>query len=121
MSQINKNFQKILTKIKKFRDDRNWMQFHNPKDLSLALSIETSELLELFLWKNKLEVEKFAKDKKNKEEISDELADIFNFAIELADNLGIDIEKAQAKKMEKNAKKYPIEKSRGSAKKYSKF
>lgn len=117
----NIKFAKIIQAIKKFRDERDWMQFHNPKDMASALSIESSELQELFLWKNKKEIEEFVKDKKNIEEISDELGDIFSFAIELADNLGIDIEKAVLKKIEKSSKKYPIEKAKGKADKYTKL
>lgn len=118
---VNKKLQNIIAKIQKFRDDRDWMQFHNPKDLALALSIESSELNELFLWKNKKEVEEFVKNKKNIEEISDELADVFTFALELAENLGIDIEKSVEKKLIKNNKKYPVNKSRGKADKYTKL
>jgi len=116
---INKKLSGLIKKIHKFRDDRDWMQFHNSKDMALALSIEASELLEVFLWKNKQEVESFIEDKKNIEKISDELADVFTFAIELADNLGIDIEKAVNKKLIKNNNKYPVEKAKGSHKKYT--
>jgi len=118
---MNKAFEPIIKKIKNFRDYRDWMQFHNPKDMSLAISIEASELLELFLWKNKQEVEEFVKNKKNIEEISDELADVLTFAIELADNLDIDIEKAIEKKLTKNNNKYPMEKSKGLAIKYTRL
>lgn len=117
----NAKFSKITQAIKKFRDERDWLQFHNPKDMATALSIETSELQELFLWKNEKEIEEYIKDKKNIEEISDELGDVFSFAIELADNLGIDIEEAIFKKMEKSAKKYPVEKSKGKHTKYNKL
>lgn len=117
----NAKFSKIIQAIKKFRDERDWLQFHNPKDMAAALSIESSELQELFLWKNKKEVEEYIKDKKNIEEISDELGDIFSYAIELADNLGIDIEEAVLKKMEKSSKKYPIEKAKGRHAKYNKL
>jgi len=116
---INKKFHSLIQKIQKFRDDRDWMQFHNPKDMSQALSIEASELLELFLWKNKKEVEEYIKGKKNIEKISDELADVFTFALEFAENLGIDIEQSILKKMAKNNHKYPVAKSKGSHKKYT--
>lgn len=118
---INKNFQSILTKIRSFRDERDWKQFHNPKDMALAISIEASELLELFLWKNKQEVEDFVKNKKNLEEISDEIADILNFTFELSDNLRIDIEKAVLNKIQKSSQKYPVHKSKGKAVKYTKL
>lgn len=118
---INKNFQSILKKIKKFRDERDWKQFHNPKDMAEAIVIEAAELLELFLWKSKKESEEFMKNKKNREEFADELADIAWFVLELADTYGIDIEKAIEKKLTKNAKKYPVEKSKGKAIKYTKL
>ncbi len=118
---MNKPFESILKKIKKFRDQRDWKKFHNPKDMAEAISIESSELLELFLWKTKEESLKFAKVKKNKEEISDEVADIMAFLIEFCDNSGIDIEKAIESKLQKNAKKYPVNKSKGVATKYTKL
>lgn len=117
----NKKFRSILQKIKKFRDDRDWMQFHNPKDMAEAIVIEAGELLEHFLWKTPEEAKKYVKNKKNLKEVSDELADIFNFAIELADNLGIDIEKSTLKKLKENARKYPVVKAKGKATKYTKL
>jgi NTP pyrophosphatase (non-canonical NTP hydrolase) len=111
----------MLAKIKKFRDERDWKQFHNPKDLAIGLSIEASELNELFLWKDKEEVEELIKDKENLEEIKDEIADIFYYAIAIADYLKIDIEKASADKLIKAAKKYPIEKAKGKSTKYNKL
>ena len=121
MSQTNKNFQIILSKIKKFRDDRDWKKFHNPKDMAEGIVIEASELLELFLWKTQEESKKYVKDKENLEEIADEIADILYFTIELADDLGIDIEKAVLNKLKKSEKKYPIEKAKGIATKYTKL
>lgn len=118
---INKNLQKTIALLHKFRDERDWMQFHNPKDMAIAVSIEANELLELFLWKDSQEVEEFIKDKNNRQEVKEELADIFNFAIELADNLGIDIEEAMREKLAKNAKKYPVHKAKGKAEKYNKL
>jgi len=118
---MNKPFEKIIEKIKKFRDYRDWKQFHNPKDMAEAIVIEAAELLELFLWKSKKESEEFMKNKKNREEFADELADIAWFVLELADTYGIDIEKAIEKKLAKNAKKYPVEKSKGKAIKYTKL
>ena len=115
---INKKFSNILQEIKKFRDDREWMQFHNPKDMAEAIVIESSELLELFLWKDKGESFKSFNSKKFKEEISDEIADVAAFLFELADNNGIDIEKAIENKIKKNEKKYPVSKSKGNNTKY---
>ncbi|MCX5796785.1 MAG: nucleotide pyrophosphohydrolase [Elusimicrobia bacterium] len=109
----------ILTKIRKFRDERDWMQFHNPKDLAISIVIEAAELLEQFQWKDRGEVEKHIKA--NREDISDEIADIAIYLAELSDNLGIDLKQAMERKLEKNAKKYPIEKARGVATKYTKL
>jgi len=118
---MNSLFEPILKKIKKFRDERDWKKFHNPKDLAEAISIEASELLELFLWKTKEESMEFVKNKKNCEEISDEVADVMVFLIEFCDNYSIDIEKAIEKKLQKNAKKYPVNKAKGVATKYTKL
>jgi dCTP diphosphatase len=111
---------KALTeKIKKFRDERDWMKFHNHKDLALSLVLEAAEVLEHFQWKKPKEVEAHAKA--CKDEIADELADVAMYLFELADNLGIDLSKAIDVKLAKNAKKYPIHKARSNAKKYTEF
>src|SRR3990172_12946325 len=93
----------IIDKIKAFRDERDWMQFHDPKNMAVSLIIEASELLEHFQWKSKEEVDKYVKE--NKEEIRDEIADIALYLFELADNLGIDLIDAIGKKLVKNAQK----------------
>ena len=111
---------KTLTeKIKKFRDERDWMQFHNHKDVALSLVLEAAEVLEHFQWKKPQEVEAHAKA--CKDEIADELADVAMYLFELADNLGIDLAKAIEVKLAKNAQKYPIEKAKGSSQKYTKL
>ncbi|RKT01630.1 nucleotide pyrophosphohydrolase [Chryseobacterium defluvii] len=101
----------LIEKIRKFNKDRDWEQFHNPKDLAIALNIETSELLELFLWKRDTEV--------NTEKIKEELADVFTFALNIADKFDLDVAEIIEDKMKKNAEKYPIDKSKGTSKKYS--
>lgn len=105
------NFNSLLQQLKRFRDERDWEQFHNPKDLALAISIEAGELLELFLWKNVGE--------ENKEKLKEELADVFAFAILLADKYGFDIQEIVKEKIEKNRAKYPVDKAKGTAKKYN--
>jgi NTP pyrophosphatase (non-canonical NTP hydrolase) len=100
----------IIEALLKFRNERDWQQFHNPKDLALAISIEAGELLELFLWKN-------AEDA-NKEKVKEELADIFSFAFLLADKYGFDVKQLVLDKIKVNAEKYPIDKAKGTAKKY---
>jgi NTP pyrophosphatase (non-canonical NTP hydrolase) len=93
------------------------MQFHDPKNMAVSVVLEASELLEHFQWKTKEEVKKYIKT--NKDEIKDEIADVAMYLFELADNLGIDLIKAMEQKLEKNSKKYPVAKAKGSAKKYT--
>ena len=109
----------VLEKIRKFRDDRDWMQFHDPKNMAISIMIEAAELLEHFQWKNKEEVEKHLKE--NREEVVDEIADIAIYLFEMVDILGIDLNEAINYKLDKNAKKYPVEKSKGTATKYTKL
>jgi NTP pyrophosphatase (non-canonical NTP hydrolase) len=101
----------LTNELKKFRDARDWEQFHNPKDLAIALNIETSELLELFLWKSSEEA--------NKDKLKEELADVFAYAFLLADKLEFDVEKIVLEKIAKNKEKYPIDKAKGNANKYN--
>ena len=109
--------QETIARIRKFRDDRDWKQFHNPKDLAVSISIEAAELLELFQWKTAEESNRFAAD--NRERVSEEIADVAIYLVELADITGIDLAKAIDAKLEKNAQKYPVEKSRGRSTKYT--
>ena len=109
--------QQTINKIIKFRNDRDWGQFHTIKDLCLGLGIEVAELQEFFLWKNNQELTKTIATKR--ESISDELADVFIFLAYLSNDLGIDLNEAINRKIDKNDKKYPIEKSKGSNKKYN--
>ncbi len=115
----NMTFDALRSQILAFRDERDWDQFHNPKELAIALSIEASELLEHFLWKSPPEIEERIATRK--EDIADELADVAVYLIELADKVGVDLPTAIQRKMVKNAIKYPVEKARGSNKKYSEF
>ncbi len=109
----------ITERIKKFRDDRDWMQFHDPKNMAVSIILEASELLEHFQWKTIEEVEEYARQ--NHDEIKDEIADIALYLFELADNLSIDLISAMEKKLAKNEKKYPVEKARGKHTKYNKL
>ena len=101
----------IRNAILKFRDDRDWKQFHNSKDLSLAISIEAAELNQLFLWKKSEEV--------SAEKIKEELADIFTYSFLLAAENNIDIKQIILDKLENSSIKYPVDKAKGSAKKYN--
>ena len=107
----------IIAKIRKFRDDRDWKQFHDPKNLAVSISIEAAELLELFQWMSGEEATRHAAE--NRERVSEEIADVAIYLVELADITGIDLAQAIEAKLEKNAKKYPVEKSRGVWTKYS--
>lgn len=109
----------ITEKIKKFRDERDWKQFHNHKDMALSLVLEAAEVLEHFQWKSQNEVEKHGAA--CKDEIAEELADVAMYLFELADNLGIDLSDAVEQKLTKNAQKYPIEKAKGKHTKYDKL
>ena len=106
----------IIRNINKFRDDRNWRQFHNEKDLAISISLESSELLELFQWKSSE-----ATVSEKLPQIKEELADVFIYAFMLADNLNLDVEKIIADKIVVNSKKYPIKESFGTNKKYTEF
>jgi NTP pyrophosphatase (non-canonical NTP hydrolase) len=101
-----------------FRNERDWEQFHDPKNLAIGLSVEAGELLELFLWKTETEVETFISSAKGKERLREELADVFIFILYLCEACGVDLSEAVKRKFSLNAKKYPTEKSMGSSKKY---
>ena len=105
------DIEEIRQAIVKFTQERDWDQFHNGKDLALALSIEAAELNEAFLWKEAKDV--------NVEKVKEELADIFNYAILIADKYDLDIKQIIMDKLRRNAEKYPVDKAYGSAKKYN--
>jgi NTP pyrophosphatase (non-canonical NTP hydrolase) len=108
------DIQLLIDELQKFRDARNWEQFHNTKDLALAVSIEAAELNELFLWKTTEESEQADKNK-----LKEELADVFAFALLLAGKHGFDVKEIVLDKIKKNNEKYPVEKAKGTAKKYN--
>ena len=107
------DIKEIIEVLRKFRDERDWAQFHNAKDLALALNIEAGELLEAFLWKSS--------EQADLDKVKEELADVFTFAFLLAEKYDFDVKQIVLEKMEKNALKYPVDKSKGSAKKYTDF
>jgi len=111
MKKNKSEIEEITDRLIKFRDERNWEQFHNSKDLALALSIEAAELNELYLWKKAEDV--------NVEKLKEELADVFIYAFLLAKKHDLDIRDIMTKKIEVNKKKYPAEKAKNSARKYS--
>jgi len=103
--------EEIIKKLIAFRDERDWEQFHNAKDLALALSVEAGELLELFLWKKPEEA--------NPDKVKEELADIFAYALLIAEKYNFDVKEIVLNKINKNAEKYPIEKAKGKSTKYN--
>ena len=109
----------LRTKITRFRDARNWEQFHSLKNLAAALSVEAAELLELTQWKTAQELEGAKSDPTLLSRFSEEIADVFIYLLLISDKLEIDLLRETDKKIKENSKKYPVSKSRGSAKKYS--
>lgn len=105
--------QETINQVLKFRDDRNWKQFHNPKDLALSISLEAAELLEIFQWSGS---DTECESKKDK--IREELADVLCYCILMADRCDLDMDEIVQAKMMRNGEKYPIEKVKDSAKKY---
>lgn len=106
--------QNTVDMILKFRDDRDWKQFHNPKDLAISISLEAAELLEIFQWSG---TDVVCADKKNK--VAEELADVLVYCTLMADACELDIDEIVQKKMEQNNKKYPVEKAKGKSDKYN--
>lgn len=106
--------QETIDQVLKFRDDRNWKQFHNPKDLAISISLEAAELLEIFQWSGQ---DTICEEKKDK--IKEELADVLNYCILMADVCGLDLDEIVREKIERNNEKYPVEMAYGSNKKYT--
>jgi NTP pyrophosphatase (non-canonical NTP hydrolase) len=107
-------YNKVIKELMEFRNDRDWEQFHDSKNLALAISIEAAELNELFLWKKDSEVEDV-----KVERLKEELADILTYSLMLAEKHNLDIFDIVSEKIKKNALKYPVEKAKGTAKKYN--
>ena len=101
----------ITEEILKFRNERDWEQFHNAKDLALAISIEAGELLELFLWKKA--------DEADEEKVKEEIADIMIYALLMSEKYGFNVKEIVMEKIEINKRKYPVEKVKGNSKKYN--
>jgi NTP pyrophosphatase (non-canonical NTP hydrolase) len=112
--QSDKVLEEVIAELIKFRNERDWAQFHDSKNLAVAISIEAAELNELFLWKDNAESEKV-----DKEKLKEELADVFSFALMLADKHGFDVKQIVLDKIKKNGEKYPVDKAKGTAKKYT--
>lgn len=106
--------QETINEVLKFRDDRNWKQFHNPKDLAISISLEVAELLEVFQWSA---ADVVCENKLDK--IKEELADVVNYCILMADTCGLDLDEIVSEKVKRNNEKYPVEKAFGSKEKYT--
>lgn len=106
--------QETIDEVLKFRDDRNWKQFHNPKDLAISISLEAAELLEVFQWSAE-----DVKCEKKLDKIKEELADVVNYCILLADECKLDLNEIIREKVKQNNEKYPVEKAFGSKEKYT--
>ena len=111
------HIQKLRERLRRFAEERDWDQFHSPKNLAMALSVEAAELLEHFQWLSDADSQSLSIEKRDK--IREEVADVFLYLIRLADKLEIDLAAAAAEKIEINASKYPIQKARGNNKKYT--
>lgn len=113
------DFNQLTKRIVDFINDRDWNQFHNPKDLALSLVLESAEVMEHFQWKNNEEMEEYLKAAKD--DVGEELADVLYWVLLMSHDLKIDIKEAFEKKMSKNEAKYPIEKAKGKHTKYNKL
>ena len=111
-------YEELVHQIVAFRDRRDWRQFHNPKELAISISLEAAELLESFQWKNPAEVADLLADPEGHRRVIWEMADIFILLISLADIVGMDLIKAAFEKLQENERKYPVERARGTARKY---
>ncbi len=114
------NDKKLQQTLRDFANDRDWEQFHSPRNLIAALNVEAGELLELFQWESKNHVID-VDDPETRQKIEDEIADVFIYLLRIADKLDVQLEDAALAKITKNAQKYPVEKSKGKAVKYTEF
>ncbi len=107
----------LTRQVVAFRDERDWKQFHNPKDVAVSLLLEAGEVLEIFQWRDAAGVAEAAVQRKA--DLADELADVLAYTLLMAHDLGIDLATALPAKLRKNARKYPVDKARGSSSKYT--
>lgn len=114
---MSNTIESLTARIREFRDARDWMQYHSPKELAVAVAAESGELLQHFVWQSPEQSELRALERR--EEIADEIADVAMLLFELSDNLDIDLAEAMRAKLAKNELRYPVEKARGSNKKYN--
>jgi len=117
MTAMNNTIESLTSEIRAFRDARDWMQFHAPKELAVAIAAESGELLQHFVWQSTEQSEQRARERRD--EVGSEIADVALLLFELADNLDINLADAMRAKLAKNELRYPVAKARGSNKKYN--
>lgn len=120
MTKEKLDLKTIKEKLRKFSKERDWDQYHSPKNLAMAMSVEVSELLEIFQWSNDGGMEKI-EDKETKKQIEEEIADIFNYLVKFVDLMDLDLEELSLEKIKKNDMKYPVNKFKGKSDKYNKL
>ncbi len=118
---MNEKLDNLLARLLVFRKERDWEQFHNPKDLAISIALESAELLEEFQWKSDEMIKTYLSDSAGLDNIKEEIADIAIYLLLLSHDLKIDLPAAIEEKIKKNEKKYPVEKAKGSAKKYDRL
>jgi len=111
--------EELQKKVIQFRDARDWAQYHNPKDLAISLMLEAAELLEVFQWKDAQEVEATKSDPESRRRVKEELGDVVIYALNMCHAFGFEPSEVVLEKLALNEKKYPVEKAKGSAKKYT--
>lgn len=121
MKKTALDLEKLSSELRKFVEEREWDQFHSVKNLSMALSVEVSELMEILQWMSEEDSNKMASNKKLMTKVEEEVADIFIYLMRIVNKLDIDLELVTYAKMKKNSEKYPVELARGNSKKYSDF
>ncbi len=120
MTKETLDLKTIKEKLRKFSQDRDWDQYHSPKNLAMAMSVEVAELLEIFQWSNDGGMEKI-EDKETKKLIEEEIADIFNYLVKFVDLMDLDLEELSLDTIKKNDMKYPVNKFKGKSDKYNKL
>jgi dCTP diphosphatase len=121
MKRPTRDFGEIEKRVRRFRDERDWKQFHRPKDLAVSVAIEAAELLEHFQWKTDADIAKDLAEDTNREAVAKEMADVLLLLVSAADVIGVDLYAAALAKIDENARKYPVAKSKGSATKYDRL
>ena len=121
MKKATRDFGEIERRVKRFRDERDWKQFHKPKDLAASVAIEAAEILEHFQWKTDDECARYVANEENRDAVAQEMADVLILLVSAADVMGVDLYTATLAKIEENGRKYPVAKAKGNATKYDRL